>query len=76
MMHFNVGMTLFVAALFVLLTPGVVLSLPKNGPLLHKAVVHGLVFAVVYHLTHKTVWNFLRSEGFAGTTVGRPANRS
>ena len=69
-MKFNLGMSLFVAALFVLLTPGVVLSLPKNGPLLHKAVVHGLLFAVLYHLTHKTVWNFLRSEGFAA-----PPNR-
>ena len=66
-MKFNVGMTLFVAALFVLLTPGVVVSLPKNGPLLHKAVVHGILFAIIYHFTHKAVWTWLNSEGFAGS---------
>ena len=59
---FNVGMTLFVAALFVLLTPGVVITLPAKGTLLQKAAVHGLVFAVVYHYTHKTVWSLV--QGF------------
>jgi hypothetical protein len=55
----NVFMTLFVAALFFLLTPGVLLSLPKGGCLYTKAFVHGLVFAVVYHFTHKAVWHYL-----------------
>lgn len=68
---FNVGMTLFVAALFVLLTPGVLLSLPAKGSLLQKAAVHGLVFAVVYHYTHKSVWNMV--QGFQN--VVPPANR-
>ena len=55
----NVFMTLFVAALFFLLTPGVLLSLPKGSSLYTKAFVHGLVFAVVYHFTHKAVWHYL-----------------
>lgn len=69
----NVIMTLFTALLFVLLVPGVVLSLPPKGSLLTKAVVHGLVFALVYHFTHGMVWHwsvgstsgFRVSEGFA-----------
>ena len=65
---FNVGMTLFVAALFVLLTPGVVVSLPAKATLLQKAAVHGLLFAVVYHYTHKTVWSLVQ-----GFTNGPPA---
>ena len=60
---FNVGMTLFVAALFVLLTPGIVLCVPTKGPLLHKAIVHGLLFAIVYHYTHRIVWKMV-TEGF------------
>ena len=56
-------MSLFVAALFVALTPGVLLSLPPGGSKLSKAVVHGLVFALVFHLTHKMVWRQLY-EGF------------
>ena len=54
----NVVMTLFTTLLFVLLVPGVVLSLPPKGSLLTKAVVHGLVFALVYHFTHKAVWHW------------------
>ncbi len=53
-----VVMTLFTMLLFVLLTPGVVLRIPKNGKLVHQAIVHGLVFAVVYHFTHKVVWAY------------------
>ena len=65
MMHFNLGMSLFVAGLFVLLTPGVIVALPKNGTLLQKAILHGVLFAILYHFTHKAVWNWLNSEGFA-----------
>ena len=49
-------MSLYVALLFVLLTPGVLLTLPSGGNKLTVAVVHGLVFAVVWHFTHKMVW--------------------
>ena len=56
-------MSLYVALLFVLLTPGVLLRLPPKGSLLTVAIVHGLVFALVYHCTHKMVWR-LTSEGF------------
>lgn len=59
-------MSLYVIALFVALTPGVLLTLPKGGARLTVAVVHGLVFALVYHFTHKAVARFLRTtEGFA-----------
>jgi hypothetical protein len=52
----NIIMIVFTVLLFVLLTPGVILSLPPKGTLLTQAVVHGLVFALVYHFTHKAVW--------------------
>ena len=48
-------MLLFSALLFYLLTPGILLSLPKSGSLQMKAAVHALVFAVVYGFTHKLV---------------------
>jgi hypothetical protein len=43
----------FVALLFVALTPGVLLRLPPGGSKLTVAVVHGVVFALVYHFTHR-----------------------
>ena len=58
----NILMSLFVAVLFFVLTPGVLLSLPKKGSLYTKAAVHALVFAVVFHLTHKAVWKYLHSN--------------
>ena len=62
---FHPLMSLFVALLFVVLTPGVLLSLPPLGSLLEKALVHGVVFALVYHLSHKAVWNALYGSGMA-----------
>jgi hypothetical protein len=46
-------MTLFIAVLFFILTPGVLLSLPAGGSLMTKAAFHAIVFAIVYHLTHQ-----------------------
>ena len=58
MFHFY--MTLLVGILFVLLTPGVLLCLPSTrSSTLTQAVVHGLIFALVYHFTHKMVWKNL-----------------
>jgi hypothetical protein len=61
-------MTLYVALLFVLLTPGVLLRLPPKGSLLTVAIVHGLVFALVYHFTHKIVYR-MSVDGFEGETA-------
>ena len=55
-------MGLYVAALFVLLTPGILLTLPPGGSKLTVAVVHGLVFAVVYHYTNNMARSALYSS--------------
>jgi uncharacterized BrkB/YihY/UPF0761 family membrane protein len=39
--------------LFVLLTPGILLTLPPKGSKLTVAVVHGVVLAVLFCLAHK-----------------------
>jgi hypothetical protein len=57
----NIYVSLYLALLFVVLTPGVLLSLPPGGSKLVVAATHGVVFAVVYHLTHKAVWNATRN---------------
>ena len=40
------------AALFAVLVPGVVVSLPEGASLQQKAMVHGLVFAVLNYLVY------------------------
>ena len=52
----NVYITLLTALLFFVLTPGVVLTLPKGGDKMTVAAVHALVFAVVYHVVTPMVW--------------------
>jgi hypothetical protein len=59
---FHIAMSLFVIVLFVVLTPGVLLRLPARAPLLTSAIVHGIVFALVFHLTSKIVWNYFYDE--------------
>jgi hypothetical protein len=67
----NLFVSLYLAALFVALTPGILLTLPKGGKKLTVAVVHGLVFAFVYYLTHKMVWRATYTmDGFQGKIDG------
>jgi hypothetical protein len=58
----NVVMSLYVVLLFVLLTPGILLTLPKGGSKLTVAVVHSIVFLVVYYFTSGIVLDALSIE--------------
>jgi hypothetical protein len=71
---FQLYMSLFIAALFFALTPGILLRLPSGGSKVTVAATHAVVFAVVYHFTHKTAAKFFYGhEGFAGHG-GSPAS--
>ena len=48
-------MFLYTALLFFLLTPGILLTLPPKGKKMTVAVVHALVFGLVFSLTHNMV---------------------
>jgi hypothetical protein len=59
--------SLYAALLFFLLTPSILLSLPPKGSKYVVAAVHALVFALIFHFTHKLVWRMgVRMEGMAG----------
>ena len=70
-------MGLYVAILFVLLTPGILLRLPPTGSPLVVAIVHGAVFALVLCLTHKMVsqWS-MGVEGFYACPDGSPPKQT
>ena len=53
----NLVMAIYFAILFFVLSPGVLLRLPKNGSKLVVAGVHAIVFGVVIFFTGKFVWN-------------------
>ena len=63
-------MCLYMALLFVLLVPGLVLRLPPNGSLLFTAIVHALVFVILYSLTNRYVQQL--TEGFDGPSSLNP----
>jgi hypothetical protein len=52
-------MSLYVFFMFFVLTPGILLKLPPTGSKITVALVHAAVFALVFHLTHKMVWQTL-----------------
>jgi hypothetical protein len=52
-------MVLYVAALFYVLEPGVLVTLPPGGSRLVVNLTHALVFGVVWMLTHRAVYRAL-----------------
>lgn len=66
-------MVIYVAVLFFVLTPGVLLTLPARSSKMVVAATHAVVFAVVFHLTHKMAWKLsLQLEGFQGMPPAMP----
>ena len=62
---FHLYMSLFIAALFFVLTPGILLRIPSGGSKVAVAATHALVF----HFTYKPVSKFLyATEGFSAPT--------
>ena len=53
--------TIYVAILFFILTPTILLRLPPKGNKYTVALVHAIVFAIIFHFTFKFVWK--RSVG-------------
>jgi len=60
----NAWVLLYIAVLFFVLSPGILLSLPSGGSKTTVAAVHALVFALVFHFTHKIVWNATKHVRF------------
>jgi len=59
----NLTVLVFSAVLFFVLSPGILVTFPKNGNKMTVAAVHALIFAVVFHFSHKFVWH-ISTESF------------
>lgn len=67
--------SLYTAILFFVLVPGILLSLPPKGNKFVVAGVHALVFALIFHFTHKLVWRLGASlEGFEEAMATSPSS--
>uniref|UniRef100_A0A6C0B2I9 Uncharacterized protein n=1 Tax=viral metagenome TaxID=1070528 RepID=A0A6C0B2I9_9ZZZZ len=58
----NITVLVFSVVLFFALTPGILVTLPKNGGKITVAAVHALVFALVFYFSNKFIGQL--SEGF------------
>jgi len=58
----NVILLAYMVVLFVVLTPGVLVNLPPGGSKYVVLATHAVIFAAVWHLTHKAVGRL--AEGF------------
>jgi hypothetical protein len=54
---------LYSVLLFFVLTPGILVTLPKGGSKVVVALTHAVIFATVCYLTHKSVMRYFH-EGF------------
>ena len=65
----NWVITFYVAILFFILTPGVLVSFPSKSGKFTVAAAHALVFALIWHFTYKfallTSMNMYATEGFS-----------
>ncbi len=64
----NFVLFIILALLFVVLTPGVLVSLPPKSGKLTVALTHGLIFAIVWTLVGKSLsrWSHSLTSGFTG----------
>ena len=60
----NMIMIIYTIVLFVLLTPSILFRIPKKGNKLMVAFVHGVIFAIIYSLTHKMFQKMYDKENF------------
>ena len=57
-------MIIYTFFLFVLLTPSILVKLPKKGNKYTVAFVHGTIFAIIYHFTHMIFYKIGFKEQF------------
>ena len=71
-MH-SIGTSVFGAILCFLLSPGILLRLPSNGSKMTVALVHALVFGLVFYFAHRAVYMYFnpmrRFEGMETATT-------
>ena len=58
----NLFTSVYIFILFVILTPGILLTLPPNSKPLTVAIVHGIVFALIWNFTNKHVGKLSQSK--------------
>ena len=68
----SLGVYLFAAFLFFILSPTILIRIPSNGSKYVVAGVHALVFGLVFYFTHNFFWNMESfQEGVKWGRIGK-----
>ena len=71
----NLVVAIYMVLLFFVLTPGILLSLPSGSSKKVVALTHGVVFVLVWWLTHKYVWSLsMKLEGYENKPTKKPTD--
>ena len=60
----DIFMFLYAAALFYFLVPGTLIKFPGNSSPNTILLTHSVIFALIWSLSHKMVWNITRQLDF------------
>jgi hypothetical protein len=72
----NFVVTIYTALLFFVLSPGILISLPPKSSKMVVTATHALIFALIYHFTHKMVWRASMSMNLPQREGAEPMNPS
>lgn len=66
----NWVVAVYLALLFLVLTPNVVTRLPPTGDKMTVSITHAVIFGIIVYLTTKMVWRLSMSMGvYEGATT-------
>ena len=67
---------IYIALLFFLLSPKILVRLPPNGNKMTVTATHALIFGVIVYLTTKMVWKLSMSMGiYEGMEIQKPKKK-
>lgn len=70
LLSLNIPMSAILVAVYVVLAPGVVFSLPPKGSIVVKALVHGILFAVASYVMHSyAITSVVNTENFVANPI-------
>ena len=52
-------MAIYLFSLFVLLSPGILLTFPPSSSHIVVVIVHAIIFVIILELTYKPLWHLL-----------------
>lgn len=58
----HIYMLIYITLLFFILSPGVLITIPNIDSKVIPALVHSIVFTIVYYYTYKLVWEYIYSN--------------